>query len=39
MEKWMDFKINRQLLDSDFEGYRLSLDKIAGYNIPLREGK
>ncbi|KAF6034292.1 hypothetical protein EB796_007404 [Bugula neritina] len=31
------FKINRQLLDSDFEGYRLSLDKIAGYNIPLRE--
>ena len=34
-EKWFDLKLNRDLLDNNFEGYKLSLDALAKYNIDL----
>ncbi|XP_067935964.1 nudC domain-containing protein 1-like [Watersipora subatra] len=35
MEQWLDLKPNRSLLDSDFSGYRLSLDKLSSYDQTL----
>ena len=33
--KWFDLKLNRDLLDSKFEGYKLSLDTFAHYKLDM----
>jgi hypothetical protein len=34
-EKWFDLKLNRDLLDPTFEGYKLSLDTFAHYKLDM----
>ncbi len=34
-EKWFDLKLNRDLLDPNFEGYKLSLDTFAHYKLDM----
>lgn len=35
--KWFDLHPSRELLDSSFEGYKLSLDSFAQYKLPMGE--
>ena len=35
--KWFDLSPKRQLLDSNFEGYKLSLDSFPQYKLDLTE--
>jgi len=39
MENWVDLKPDRNLIDSQFEGYRLSLDKLPFYETPLNKSE
>lgn len=39
MAQWLDLKPDRRLIDSDFEGYRLSLDKLHCTEKPLHQGE
>ena len=35
--KWFDLKLNRDLLDFNFDGYKLSLDTLAKYSLDLEQ--
>ena len=39
MAQWVDLKPDRRLLDSEFEGYRLSLDKLECSGKQLNKGE
>ena len=34
--KWFDLKLDRDLLDPNFEGYKLSLDTFVHYKLDLK---
>ena len=34
--KWVDLVLDRKLLDSSFEGYKLSLDSFVQYKLELK---
>jgi hypothetical protein len=39
MAEKFDLQIKRELLDSSFDGYKLSLDSLPTYNIQIENGK
>ena len=38
MDKCVDLKVDRSLIDPNFDGYKLSLDPLPMYNVALDTG-